>query len=125
MTPYNYPAAIISVLSVVMIIHLVRRQRLGAMHTFWWLFAACGILVLGLFPSVADGVGAFFGIHYPPVLPIVAALCLLFVKVLTMDVAMMRQESKIRILAQKMAAYEVELRDIKARQSDECRSEDK
>ena len=111
---FNLPAASVSLFSTAVILVLVRRQRLSVLHTLWWLSASAGMLVLGLFPSVADTIGRALGIHYPPVLPIVAALCLLFVKILTMDLERTRQETNIRILAQKMAAYEAELRELRA-----------
>ena len=117
--PFNLPAAFVALLSAGVILLLVRRQRLGVLHTLWWLLSVVGILVLGLFPPVADLVGRALGIHYPPVLPIVAALCLVFVKILTMDMERTRQEAKIRILAQRMAAYEAELRELKEREPGE------
>lgn len=113
MTLYNVAAASISLFFVVLMIVLIRRQRLGIIYTLWWLLAIVGMLSLGFFPAIADWAGQLLGIHYPPVLPIILALCLLFVKILTMDMAATRQEMRIRILAQKMAAYETELQHLK------------
>lgn len=109
MTQANLAAAVIALFFAGAILLLVRRQRLGSWQIFWWLAAAGGMAVLGLFPSVADWAGARLGIHYPPVLPIVVALCLLFVKVLTMDLERTRQERRLRILAQKLAGVEARL----------------
>ncbi|MCJ2164995.1 MULTISPECIES: DUF2304 domain-containing protein [unclassified Pseudodesulfovibrio] len=124
MTPYNVTAAVISLFFVAVILLLVRRQRLGNRHTLWWLCTVAGMLAIGLFPSMADWVGTKLGVHYPPVLPIVLALCLIFVKILTMDIEWTRQESRIRILAQKMAAYEADIREIKAIRTGESSTED-
>jgi hypothetical protein len=112
MTQANLAAAVIALSFAVVILLLVRRQRLGSWQILWWLAAACGMAVLGLFPSVADWAGERLGIHYPPVLPIVVALCLLFVKVLTMDLERTRQERRLRILAQKLAGVEARLHDL-------------
>ncbi|BCS89481.1 hypothetical protein PSDVSF_27230 [Pseudodesulfovibrio sediminis] len=120
---FNLPAAVIALLFAASVLLLVRRQRLGVLHTLWWMVLVAGTLVLGLFPAVADWIGESVGIHYPPVLPIVLALCLLFVKVLTMDMERTRQEMQIRILAQKMAAYEAELQELKGRQSETAAKE--
>lgn len=113
MTWYDRPTALIALFFAAVILLLVRRQRLGVLHTVWWLCSVAGLVVLGVFPSLADRVGAALGIHYPPVLPIVVALCLLVVKILTMDLERTRQEANIRILAQKLAASEAELRELK------------
>ncbi|SMF34701.1 hypothetical protein SAMN06295933_3037 [Desulfovibrio gilichinskyi] len=117
MTLFDLVAPAISFLSVVIILVLIRRQRLGIFHSLWWLFAVFSMLFIGFFPTVVDRIGWFLGVHYPPVLPILLALCFLFVKVLTMDIERTQQEIKIRIIAQKMAAYEAELYSLKAEQS--------
>jgi len=114
MTLYNITAAAISLFFVGLILLLVRRQRLAVFHTLWWLFAVAGMLVAGFFPMILDRVGWFLGVQYPPVLPIIIALCFLFVKVLTMDIEKTKQEMKLRVLAQKMAAYDAELRRLKS-----------
>lgn len=114
MTSYDLTAAAISLFFAGIILFLVRRQRLGNRHTLWWLCAVAGMLAIGLFPSSIDWVGERLGVHYPPVLLLVMALCLVFVKILTMDIEWARQETNLRIMAQKMAAFEAEMRELKA-----------
>ncbi len=94
MTLFDLTSPAISFFSVIMILLLVRRQRLGMFHTVWWLFAVFCMLSLGFLPSLVDWIGQFLGIHYPPVLPIILALCFLFIKVLTMDIERTQQEVK-------------------------------
>lgn len=118
MTQANLAAAVIALFFAGAILLLVRRQRLGGWQILWWLTVAGGMAVLGLFPSVADWAGARLGIHYPPVLPVVVALCLLFVKVLTMDLERTRQERRLRILAQKLAGAEARLERLENPLSD-------
>lgn len=119
MISFNILACIVSLLLVGAILILVRRQRLGVIHTFWWLIIAAGIMVFGLYPALSDRLAGILGVGYPPVLPIVGALCLVFVKILTTDMEQTRQEGKIRILAQKMAAYEAEIRSLKRKLAEE------
>ncbi|WP_239057862.1 DUF2304 domain-containing protein [Pseudodesulfovibrio sp. JC047] len=92
---------------------MIRRQRLGVMHIFWWILAVFGLLFAGLFPQLLDRIGWMFGISYPPVLPILLALCFLFVKILTMDIERTKQEIRLRIMSQKMASYEAELQRLR------------
>lgn len=113
MTLFKIIPPALSVLFVLIIFFLIRRQRLGIFQTSWWLFSALSILALGLFPSLADRIGFFFGIHYPPILPLILAVCMLFVKVLTMDIERTRQEIKIRVLIQKISVQETELQRLK------------
>lgn len=109
---YKTTALLIAVCFVAAIIALVRRQRLNVLYTYWWTFSAAAVLALGIFPQMLDHVGHYLGISYPPILAIVVALCMLFVKVLTMDIERTRQEKQIRILAQRMAAYEAQLNEM-------------
>ena len=113
--PHNLTTAAISLFFAGVILLLIRRQRLGGWQTVWWLCLAAGLVVLGLFPALTDRAGEWLGVHYPPVLPVVVGLCLVLVKTLPMDMAWTRQERKIRILAQKMAGMEAELRELKDR----------
>ncbi|WP_051249566.1 DUF2304 domain-containing protein [Maridesulfovibrio zosterae] len=113
MTLFKYIPSALSVFFVLTIFFLIRKQRFGIFQTVWWLFSAFSILVLGLFPSFADKLGSIIGIHYPPILPIILAICMLFVKILTMDIERTRQEIKIRILIQKLGTQEAELQDLK------------
>ncbi len=106
---YRTTALCIAIVFVAAIVLLVRRRRLNILYTYWWTFSALAILILGFFPQLLDRVGHALGVYYPPILAIVVALCMLFVKVLTMDIERTRQEKQIRILAQRMAAYEVRL----------------
>lgn len=67
------------------------------------------LILAGIFPQGVDWLGHKLGINYPPVLLIVVTLCVVVVKLLAMDIERTSHEAKIRILAQKMAAYEAEL----------------
>ena len=120
MTQYNVVVAAISLAFVAVIIYLVRKQRLGVLHTIWWGMASLSVLLLGVFPKISDWAAGLVGISYPPVLPIVLAICFLLVKVLTMDMERTNQEARIRILTQKMAIYEAELAKIKNSMSKPC-----
>ncbi|MGE4554317.1 MAG: DUF2304 domain-containing protein [Desulfovibrionaceae bacterium] len=108
MAHYRLVTAGITILFVLGILVLLRRQRLNTMHSIWWFAVAGGSALIGLFPGLIDTMGALFGIHYPPVLLLVVAGCLLFVKILTMDIERTRQERQIRILSQRLALYERE-----------------
>lgn len=90
----------------VLILVLVRRDRIHGAYAVWWVLIAASILLLGLFPDWVDRFGRGLGIAYPPVLILVIAVCLLFLKALTMDIERSRQEMEIRRLAQRMAVLE-------------------
>ena len=88
------------------ILFMLGKGKLRTGHSLWWLGLALVILLLGVFPSLADRLGHFLGVHYPPVLLLVLALGLVLVKILSMDLERADQEKRIRILAQRLAVLE-------------------
>lgn len=97
---------IIGTLIGAVLLFLVRRDHIHGAYAIWWAFVAISVFLFGLFPGVIDWVGRQLGIAYPPVLILVIGICLMLVKMLTMDIERSRQERKIRRLAQRMAILE-------------------
>lgn len=114
MTFFNIVTIIIAVSAGGIILWLIRKQRLSVYHTATWMVVIFSLILFGAFPSIIDWLGHLLGIQYPPVLLIIVALCIVLVKMLTMDMERTRHEARIRILTQKMAAYEAELTKLKA-----------
>ena len=96
----------IGLVVAVVILVLVRRDRLHASYAVWWFLLAGVILVLAIVPGIVDYVANKLGVHYPPIFLVVVALLLVFVKMLTMDISRSRQERKLRRLAQRLAIFE-------------------
>ena len=101
------------------IIVLIRKNYLHSGYAAWWLLAAAGIIVLGMFPGLVDKVGHLMGIAYPPVLLIIIAVCVMLVKTLIMDIERTKQEQKLRRLVQRLALLE----KIEAEKDDACEKE--
>jgi hypothetical protein len=124
MTLFNEVSAAIAVVAAGAIVWLIRRQRIGVYQTALWLGAVFCLVLFGVFPSILDWLGGLLGVHYPPILLIVVSLCILLVKLLTMDIQLTRQETRIRLLTQKMAAYEAQLTDLR-KERDEADGDDR
>lgn len=105
---YNLTSLILGLVIAGVIILLVRKDRLHTRYSLWWLMIALGSIVLGAFPRLIDRIAAIFGVHYPPVLLIVAGIGLILIKMLTMDIDRSEQERKLRILVQRLAVFEGE-----------------
>jgi hypothetical protein len=113
MTLFNQVSTAIAVVVASVIIWLIRRQRIGVYQTALWLGAVFCLVLFGVFPSILDWLGGLLGVHYPPILLIIVSLCILLVKLLTMDIELTRHETTIRVLTQKMAAYEAQLLELR------------
>lgn len=90
---------------------LVRRSRLHSALFIWWSAIISLMLVFAFYPGLIDIIGRYFKVSYPPVLISVAGLCLIFVKILTMDIYITRNEVRYKRLAQKMALLETLVRE--------------
>jgi hypothetical protein len=108
MLSYRLTSAVIGVALAVIILWLVRRDRLHGPYAVWWVGAAGAVALFGSFPQVFDLLAPGLGISYPPVLALLLALALLLIKILTMDLERSRQERQIRRLTQRMAMLEVQ-----------------
>lgn len=115
-------AEILAVLMVVLILWLIRRDRLPISHSIWWLTVSALIGVLGLFPGLLDRVASWVGVAYPPSLLFILAILTLLIKVLLEDLEVSTNRRRLLRLAQKTAMLEAEIRALR-RDIDERRSE--
>ena len=107
---YRFVTAAVGLVIGLLILVLVRRDRLHAGYSMWWFSTAVVVMVAGLFPQIVDVVGAYFGIAYPPILPLIIGYCLILIKILTMDMDRSRNEQRVRVLTQRLALYEAQIR---------------
>ena len=99
-------SALLGLLIAGAIIYLVRKDKLHSRYALWWIPVALSIALTGIFPEAIDWAGRLLGIHYPPILPLIAAIGFLLIKILLMDIERSRNERKLHRLAQQMALYE-------------------
>lgn len=103
---YQLTSALLGLALAGGILYLVRRNHLHTRYALPWLITAVGIGILGLFPGVADSVGGYLGISYPPTLVLIGAIALLAIKLLIMDIDRSRTEVQVQRLIQRLAILE-------------------
>lgn len=106
-------AAFIGAALSLTIVFLTRRDHISPLVAARWFALAMLVLFVGFFPSVVDVVGAYFGIGYPPIIPVLLALGASMVKILLMDIERQRLNTKIDRLVQRMAMLERAVEDKK------------
>ena len=109
MLTYNWITALLGLGAASVIVVLLRRNALYTRYSMWWLAAAGLVFILGLFPWISDKLAAFFGVGYPPALMFAAAIVLLVIKILFMDLDRSDQELRIRRLTQRVALLQERL----------------
>lgn len=111
---YQLTSLIIGLILALAILWLVRRGHLHGPQAFWWIGLGAAIMLLGTWPEFTDLVARHLGVTYPPILAVVLGFGLLFMKLMTMDLARSRQEQRIRRLAQRLAILEARMESLEA-----------
>jgi hypothetical protein len=112
---------IIGVATAITIVVLIRRDYLHVRYGMWWMAAAIGFALLGLFPSFFDTTAKYLGISYPPVLALTIGAVILVIKILVMDIERSRNAIRLKRLVQRIALLESDLREMqgKLREADQ------
>lgn len=112
---------IIGVATAVSIVVLIRRDYLHVRYGMWWMAAASGFALLGLFPAFFDTIAKYLGISYPPVLALTIGAVILVIKILVMDIERSRNAIRLKRLVQRVALLESDLREMqgKPREADQ------
>jgi hypothetical protein len=109
---YQWVTAIMGGMIAFTIVYLIRRDHLHARYAIWWLPVAFIVLLLGLFPHFSDRLARMLGVSYGPVLLIVVAISVGFIKVLLMDIERSRNETRLNRMIQEVAMMELRLRQL-------------
>ena len=107
---YQLTSALLGFSLAIVILWLIYKDHMHTRHAYWWIGVAISVFVLGFFPNLIDRVGEKLGISYPPVLALIAAIGVLLVKLLILDIENSRQERSLRRLIQRIAILESELK---------------
>lgn len=99
------------------ILFLVRRNLLYLSYSIFWLFIAAVIFILGLFPGLNIILAQRLGIRYYPILPVVVAILILFVKLLKQDLELTEKKKMLKRLAQEIAILKANTAEKKSREN--------
>lgn len=107
---YQLFSAFVGVSFFITTLLLVRRDTLLPSSAIKWIVLSLSILVLSLFPSLSDKVALWVGVSYPPIVPVLLAIVILLVKVLTLDIQRTKDRVRLERLMQRVAMLENEIR---------------
>ena len=118
MISHRLTSATIAIIISIGILYLIRRDHLQPRYAPWWFLTATGIIIFGMMPQLIDAIGHKLGVHYPPTILVIIAICLILLKILRMDIDRSQRERQLRRLAQRVAILEGELKREKIRAHD-------
>ena len=101
---------IISIISVLYIVHDVRLKRFTIKESFWWVIASMIMLLLSIYPYSIDYIAKKVGINYAPSL--LFLICIVFLILINFrnSKRISEQQAKITELAQNLAIIKEEIR---------------
>ena len=95
------------------LLFLIRRDRLHISHGVTWGVAVLCFALLGFAPGLFDAIARELNIIYGPTLAISLAIAALVIKALLLDIECSKLRVKNQRLAQKLAMLESELADLR------------
>ena len=112
----GYPFAVALVLGVVVVVfQLLRTQRIREKYAAIWLALATAVVLLGVFPRLAEVTASAVGVRTPINLVFALATLVLFIVVVQLSAEISRAEETARTLIERLALLQLEVDDLKRR----------
>lgn len=96
-------AIILSIIFIIFILNLVRKNKLDEKYSILWLFFAVILLIVSIFPSIIEKVAEIFDVYYPPALLLLFAIIILGAYIVHITLVITKQNKMIIKLAQELA----------------------
>ena len=96
-------AIVFSIVFIIIIIKLVRKDALDEKYSILWLFTGCIILLVSIFPGIIAKVSEYFNVFYPPALLFLFAIIVLGTCLIHVSAVITKQNKTIIRLNQEIA----------------------
>jgi hypothetical protein len=110
-------AVSISLLLLVVVLDLVRRQKLTEEYSFIWILCAVALLGFSIARRLLDRIALAIGIYYPPAALLLVLILFVFLASVSFSVVVSRQRQQIERLIEDAALLEAEVREMRERQT--------
>ena len=95
-------AILFSLILILVIINLVRKNKLDEKYSMLWLFASLVILIVAIFPSIIIFAAQKFNVYYPPTLMLLFAIIILGAYIIHISMVITKQNKMIVRLTQEL-----------------------
>ena len=113
--PYQIVAIIVSILFFILVIELIRRNKLKEKYAILWLFSSVVLLVFSSSVRLLNKTSKLLGVDYPPsFLFLIAFVFLLFI-VFHFSTVISKETERSKILAQKIGLLENKIKELEKR----------
>lgn len=108
---------IVSLALLLLVLDLVRRQKLREEYSYLWMGCALAILGITVRRDVLHRVASWLGIYEPPNVLLLVLLVVVFIGSLSISVVLSRHRQQIERLMEDNAILSAELRELRSRRS--------
>lgn len=96
-------AIVFSIVFIIFILNLVRKNKLDEKYSILWLFLATVILIVSIFPGIIETISNWFGVYYPPSLLLLASVIIIGAYIIHITLVITKQNKMIIKLTQELA----------------------
>ena len=99
---YNF-AIIFSIIFIIFILNLVRKNKLDEKYSILWIIFGCIILAVSIFPGIITRIAQVFDIYYPPSLLFLIGFLIMGTYIVHITMVITKQNKMIVKLTQELA----------------------
>lgn len=109
-------ALLVGILFLVMMIELIRKNRVSLKYALLWLFSGAVMLLLAVFPKLLDKLSRLIGVYSPVNALFAILLCCGLVLMISFSVIMSGNKKAIVRLTQEISLLEKRIRELEKKQ---------
>ena len=100
-----YFAIAFSVVFIIFILNLVRKNKLDEKYSILWLFFGLIILIVSIFPKTIETIALWFNVYYPPAFMLLFAVIIIGAYIVHITMVITKQNKMIIKLTQELAIF--------------------
>lgn len=100
-----YFAIAFSIIFIIFILNLVRKNKIDEKYSILWLFFGTIILILSIFPKIIEKISSWFNVYYPPALMLLFAVAIIGAYIVHITMVITKQNKMIIKLTQELAIF--------------------
>jgi len=100
-----YFAIAFSIIFIIFILNLVRKNKLDEKYSILWLFFGIIILLVSIFPRIIETIAFWFNVYYPPTLMLLFAVLIIGAYIVHITMVITKQNKMIIKLTQELAIF--------------------
>lgn len=114
-----YLAMAFSVIFLIFILNLVKKNKLDEKYSIVWIIFSLGILVISIFHDWVMGIALKLGVYYPPILLLLFAIIIEGIYIVHITITITRQNKMMIKLTQELAILKEKVEETDEESHDE------